>query len=372
MKQRQNLVFYRKYRPRTFGEVLSQEHVKRTLQNAIALNRIAHAYLFSGPRGTGKTTVARLVAKAVNCLNPKDGEPCNNCENCTDINEARALDLMEIDAASNRGIDEIRELREGIKFAPVKARYKVFVIDEAHMLTKDALNALLKTLEEPPEHAIFILATTEPERLPATILSRVQRFDFKRLTVSDIITKLERIAAEEKLAVEPEALRLIAQGAEGSIRDAESVFAQVAAFASEKKVRLADTEEILGAMNFAKLKGLIGHLAAKDAPSAIKFLSEAADSGYDIAEVSRQLMANLRKIMFLQIDPELKNLFSRELAQDDVSALAEFASAFEPVRLRALIKGLMQAGPLIKRAAIPTLPLELVILETFLRVPKNQ
>lgn len=366
---RSNLVFYRKYRPQKFGEFLNQEHIKQTIKNAISLGRIAHGYLFTGPRGTGKTTLARLIAKAVNCQNrqPAGVEPCNSCELCSEVTEGRSLDLIEIDAASNRGIDEIRELREGIRFSPVKARYKVFIIDEAHMLTKEAFNALLKTLEEPPEHAIFILATTEPERLPATIVSRTQRFDFKRLTLPDILAKLERIAKAEDLEAEPEALRMIAASAEGSIRDAESLFAQVVAFTTEKSVTLRDVEEILGAMNFTKLQGLISHLAASDAAASIKFLGDAVEQGYDVSEMSRTLLANLRKILFLKIDPSLAELFSRELSKDDVAVLAGFAQNFDADRLRLLIKGLMQATPMIKRAVIPTLPVELAILEALLK-----
>ncbi|MBI1974949.1 MAG: DNA polymerase III subunit gamma/tau, partial [Parcubacteria group bacterium] len=198
-KSGQNLVFYRKYRPKTFGEFVNQEHVKRTVQNAIQLGRVAHGYLFAGPRGTGKTTLARLIAKTVNCQNRQlntEVEPCNTCELCLDVNHGSSFDLVEIDAASNRGIDEIRELREGIKFSPFKAKFKVFIIDEAHQLTKEAFNALLKTLEEPPEHAIFILETTEPEKLPAKITSSVQRFDFRRISVPDIISKLEWITVQ--------------------------------------------------------------------------------------------------------------------------------------------------------------------------------
>ncbi|MFN7088813.1 MAG: DNA polymerase III subunit gamma/tau, partial [Candidatus Paceibacteria bacterium] len=232
MANEYQLALYRKYRPKTFGEVLNQAVVKQTLQNAIRLGKVSHAYLFAGPRGTGKTTIARLIAKSLNCQKrkPDESEPCNECKMCQEMNAGRALDLIEIDAASNRGIDEIRELRDGIKFSPVKGKYKVFIIDEAHMLTPPAFNALLKTLEEPPEHAIFILATTEPEKLPPTILSRVQRFDFRRISISDIIKKLQKDIKEEGLKAEPEALYLIASVSEGSIRDAESLLAQVVAF----------------------------------------------------------------------------------------------------------------------------------------------
>ena len=203
-----NLVLYRKYRPKTFAEVVGQEHVVQTLTNAISSGTTSHAYLFSGPRGSGKTTLARLLAKAVNCEKRQGFEPCNKCLSCVEINEARAIDLIEIDAASNRGIDEIRELKSGIKFAPTRSKYKVFIIDESHQLSKDAANALLKILEEPPSHAIFVLATTEIHKMIPTIISRCQRFDFRKLTLPEIIKKLELIIKSEKARAEKSALEL--------------------------------------------------------------------------------------------------------------------------------------------------------------------
>jgi len=367
MANTSELTLYRKYRPRAFAEVLNQEVVKQTIQNAIRLGRISHAYLFAGPRGTGKTTIARLLAKSLNCQHRKDGEsePCNECEMCVEMNAGRALDLIEIDAASNRGIDEIRELRDGIKFAPVKGKYKVFIIDEAHMLTTPAFNAFLKTLEEPPEHAIFVLATTEAEKLPPTILSRVQRFDFRRITVSDIIKKLASDVKSEGLHVEPDALRLIASVAEGSIRDAESLLAQVVAFEEGDTISLSDVEEVLGTINFAKLKDWLELLSRSDAAGAISFLNQAHDDGYDPAEFTHMTVSALRKVMVLQVDPALEKLFSRELPDEELQALKGFAKSFHPAKVRELVKGFMNAQYLIRRAVIPTLPIELVILETF-------
>jgi len=221
----ENLVLYRKYRPQKFSEVIGQEHVTQTITNEIKNGRIAHAYLFSGPRGCGKTTTARIIAKAVNCLNRKssEAEPCNQCANCLEIQSGRAIDLIEIDAASHRGIDDIRELREGIKFAPSKLKYKVFIIDECHQLSKDAANALLKTLEEPPAHAIFILATTELHKILPTILSRCQRFNFHKLTLPQLTARLQKLADLEGVAIEKPALELIALTAGGSARDSESL-----------------------------------------------------------------------------------------------------------------------------------------------------
>jgi DNA polymerase-3 subunit gamma/tau len=359
------LTLYRKYRPQTFAEVLNQEVVKQTVQNAIRLNKVAHAYLFSGPRGTGKTTVARLIAKTVNCQNLKtsESEPCNSCEMCSEMSAGHSLDLIEIDAASNRGIDEIRELREGIKFSPLKAKYKVFIIDEAHMLTKEAFNALLKTLEEPPAHALFILATTEPEKLPATILSRVQRFDFRRITLRDILGKLEAIAKKENLAIESEALRLIAATAEGSIRDAESLLSQVIAFREGETTTLKDVEEILGSINFAKLEELLRYLANGDSISAVRFINEAEMSGYEMHELARALLSNLRKMMILKVDPKLEKLFEAELSDVELESLKKLSQTFDGKKLNLLVRSLLNSQYLVRRAVIQTLPLELAILE---------
>ena len=213
-------VFYRKWRPQTLAEVVGQEPVTRTLARALQTGRVAHAYLFCGPRGTGKTSTARILAKAINCLESKNGEPCNACAMCQAVNEGRALDLMEIDGASNRNLDDVRDLREKVNFAPNSARYKVYIIDEVHMLTPPAFNALLKTLEEPPPHAIFVLATTEPHQVLPTIISRCQRFDFRRLTQADVVGKLQDICRQEGIQADSSALGLIAKAATGSLRDA--------------------------------------------------------------------------------------------------------------------------------------------------------
>src|SRR3990170_7642626 len=263
-----NIVLYRKYRPSNFDDIIGQEHVVQTIQNAVVKNSVAHAYLFVGSRGTGKTTIARIVAKAINCLKAKNGAPCGECQNCLDISEGRALDIIEIDAASNRGIDDIRELREGIRSSPAHLKYKVYIIDEAHQLTKEAFNALLKTLEEPPEHAVFILATTEADKMPATILSRVQRFDFKQLSIDQIIAKLEKILKEEKVKFSQDALRIIATYASGGLRDAESMLAQILAHSPDKVTDLA-VEEALGVPALGKISAFADLLQAKDLKEAI-------------------------------------------------------------------------------------------------------
>ena len=241
--------FYRTYRPQLFNELVGQDLIRLTLQQSIKDGRPAHAYLFTGPRGTGKTTTARILAKAVNCVTPlskrKDAEPCNQCSNCGAINDNQTLDIVEIDAASYTGVDNIRQLTENVSLAPAKLKYKVFIIDEVHMLSKGAFNALLKTLEEPPGHAIFILATTEQHKVPATITSRCQRFSFYLLTIPDIIKKLKTIAKKEKLIIGEDSLQLIAEAARGGMRDAESLLAQIATLAGSK-INLAETVNILG------------------------------------------------------------------------------------------------------------------------------
>src|SRR3989344_1256513 len=266
----EHVVLYRKYRPQTFADVVGQSHVVTTLKNALTQNRVAHAYLFIGPRGTGKTTVARLLAKTLNCTGRKstDPEPCNKCENCLEVLQGRALDLLEIDAASNRGIDEIRALRESVQFHPTKGGYKVYLIDEAHMLTKDAANAFLKTLEEPPPHVVFILATTESQKLLPTIISRTQRFDFRRLSLGEIEGRLEYLVKEEKLKAEKEALRTIAMEADGSIRDAESLLGQIIALGGTS-ITLETVEKLLGLFSHSRIKEFVDRMLEKDMQEAL-------------------------------------------------------------------------------------------------------
>lgn len=290
------LVTARKYRPQLFSEVVGQEHIVKTLVNAIRSNRIAHAYLFCGPRGIGKTTTARLFAKAVNCPDVREAEPCNTCDTCLQISEGRHIDVLEIDGASNRGVGEIRNLREGVRYVPTSAKNKVYIIDEVHMLTPEAFNALLKTLEEPPSHVIFILATTEPHKLPPTIMSRCQRFDFRRMRVDEIVSQLQHIAKQDGIHVEEDALVTIARKADGSMRDAQSIFDQVVSFGEEgvTSVAVRDVLHLVDREYFFRLTNLIKE---KDTRGGFTFVEDVVSSGYDIQE------------FLIGVEEHLRNLF---------------------------------------------------------------
>ena len=362
-----NLVLYRKYRPKTFSEVIGQEHVVRTLTNAISMDMISHAYLFSGPRGSGKTSVARLLAKTINCENRKGSEPCNKCSSCVQINEGNAIDLVEIDAASNRGIDDVRDLREGIRFAPTKLKYKVFIIDECHQLSKDAANALLKTLEEPPSHAIFILATTEIHKMIPTIISRCQRFDFRRLTSREIIKKLEIIVKSEKVKIEKSALELIASNSGGSFRDAESLLDQILTYANtlkKEKIKVEDIKKLLGLVDIDLIAGLVDFIAEKESAKALDFLNEILDKGRDSQELAKGLISYLRGILLLGISSELENPMVIGLSKEEKEKMEKQAEGFKQEEIQKILKLFMEAENKMKYSSIPQLPLELAIIES--------
>jgi len=360
-----SLVLYRKYRPQTFAEFIGQEHIVRTLTNAISGEMISHAYLFAGPRGSGKTTIARLFAKAVNCQNRKKGEfePCNKCSSCSEIMEGRSMDLMEIDAASHRGIDDARELIDGIRFMPTKSKYKVFIIDESHQLTREAANALLKTLEEPPAHAIFILATTEIHKMIPTIVSRCQRFDFRRLTLPEIMKKLERITEKEKVRIEKPALELIAINSEGSFRDAESLLDQVFTLYGGKEIKVEDIKDLLGLVETELVSKFTDFLGQKNPAGAINFLNELVEKGMNLEEFAKTLINYLRKALILKIMGIDGNPFTSGLTKEELQKLKTQSENFREEDLRKILNLFLDAKNKMKYSPIPQLPLELAIIE---------
>lgn len=317
---------YRVFRPQSFQDVVGQEHVTRTLKNAIVQNKTSHAYLFSGPRGTGKTSAAKIFAKAINCPNSVDGEPCNACEICTGTTDGSIPDVLEIDAASNNGVEEIRDIREKVKYAPTVAKYKVYIIDEVHMLSTGAFNALLKTLEEPPKHVIFILATTEPHKLPLTIISRVQRFDFKRITTQDIIGRLAFILDEEKIAYDEKALDIVARAAEGGMRDALSLLDQVISYGTQE-VTVADALEITGSVAQGMLTELVQAVIDSDAKQALEKLSGLLAEGKDPVRLVEDLLVFFRDVLLFQKAPELTDAMERALIDEAFQKLATVADA---------------------------------------------
>jgi len=289
-------VFARKYRPQTFEEVVGQEATVTTLRNAIAQGRVAHAYLFAGPRGVGKTSIARILAKCLNCQQGTTDSPCDKCDSCRCISEGRDLDVIEIDGASNRSIDDVRTLRENVKYLPSRSRHKVYIIDEAHMLTKEAFNALLKTLEEPPPHVKFFFATTAPNKLPETILSRCQRFDFKNISLEDIVNRLQQITKKEGIKADEEALRAIARYARGGLRDSQSLLDQLWAFSGDT-VTVADVQGLLGAVPEEGVSALVERFVQKDAPGALKIVNETLKEGKDWATFIDQTLWYLRDLL---------------------------------------------------------------------------
>ena len=357
---------YNRWRGQTFEDILGQEHITRTLQNQIKAGRIGHAYLFTGMRGTGKTSTARIFAKAVNCTGGVENPPCNECPTCRHINEGRSLDLIEIDAASNRGIDEIRDLRDRVAFVPQESRFKVYVIDEVHMLTTEAFNALLKTLEEPPAHVIFILCTTEPHRLPDTILSRCQRFDFRRGSVSTIADKLRRICAAEGLSITPEAIQRIARRAGGSFRDAESLLDQLASF-STGEITASLVEAILGTPALSLILDVVRSVATADIPLGLRAINRAIDEGAEPQQFLSEVLEHLRALLLLRVGGE-EHLANLE--PEAMRALRELAS-LERLSTSALVRAIRlfnDAGPRVRNAVRPQLPLELALVEALLSV----
>jgi len=349
-------VFYRKWRPQTFAEVVGQEPITQTVRNAVAAGRLAHAYLFCGPRGTGKTSTGRLLAKAADCLAPLDGEPCNTCESCRAFLEGRAIDLVEMDAASNRGIEEIRKLRDRVGLAPMAGRYKVYLVDEVHMLTPEAYNALLKTLEEPPPHIIFVLATTESHKVPATIISRCQRFDFRRLPMAAVVAGLQRICQGEGIALDEAALQEIARSAGGSLRDAINLVEQLASYYGSSPT-LEQVRDSLGLTADARSRELVRHVLAKDLSAGLKLIAAVRDDGVDMRQFQRELVGCLRSLLLVKAGAEeTLDLAAEEMGE--MRSLAEGASAEDVMRA---LRGFGQAD--FRDDAQSSLPLELALAE---------
>jgi DNA polymerase-3 subunit gamma/tau len=326
---------YRKWRPASWEEVVAQEHIVQTLQNAVATDRVAHAYLFAGPRGTGKTTCARLLAKAVNCLDEKPGNrPCNQCKNCIAVNEGRFMDLIEIDAASNTSVDDVRDLRDKITFSPSQGQFKVYIIDEVHMLSTSAFNALLKTLEEPPSHVIFILATTEIHKIPATVLSRCQRYEFRRIPIQMIISKLKDLCKEEGIEIQEETLSMIARQSTGSMRDAISLIDQLSSMS--KQISLETAQEMMGTATNQAVLELMNALVEKDHASGLGIIHKTLDAGGDPRQFGRQIVDYLRSVLLVKMGlgsqtdapADIRKSMTTHAAQIPVAELIQAINAF--------------------------------------------
>ena len=349
---------YRTWRPKTFADLVGQDAVVRTLTSAIEGGKLAHAYLFSGPRGSGKTSAAKILARCIDCVNGPTATPDNTCENCQAILAGTALDVLEIDAASNRGIDEIRALRDAVKFAPSTMRMKVYIIDEAHMLTKEGANAFLKTLEEPPPHAVFILATTEPEKLPVTILSRCQRYAFRRIAIPIMIERMREIARAEGIAIDEAALSAIAYRADGGLRDALTMLEQAAAFA-EGEITTQTIDLAFGATGRNYAATLVDQLIARDANAVLRTIDDASDAGTDMQVLIRSLIAEYRNLLVGRIDPEL---LSRDLAPEDAQATVARGKQLTQAQIVRALRLLSDALSTARSSGNPRLELETALL----------
>ncbi|MEK6525631.1 MAG: DNA polymerase III subunit gamma/tau [Nitrospirota bacterium] len=363
----------RKYRPGTFEDVIGQPHVVQTLVNAIATKRIAHAFLFSGTRGVGKTTVARLLAKALNCEHGPTGTPCGTCPNCLEIAQGTSMDVIEIDGASNTGVDDVREIRENVKFTPFRGHYRVYIIDEVHMLSNSAFNALLKTLEEPPAHVVFVFATTEIHKIPPTILSRCQHYNFRRIARSEIIQRLRHVAEHEGITVEDRSLASLARASEGSMRDALSLLDQAVAFGG-KTVRHTDLEILLGSVPQEHVRAMISAIIAQDSPAAVRAVAHLLDQGHDLRTYCGDLVEHVRNLLVAAVVPssqELQGLI--ELSKDEVRQIETDAKAFTAEQLQELFRIFSQAEDALRLSAHPRFVLEVAAVRaTRLLLPATQ
>jgi DNA polymerase-3 subunit gamma/tau len=353
------LVLARKWRPQVFEEVLGQRPITQTLQNGISQNRVAHAFLFTGARGVGKTSTARILAKALNCEKGPQINPCNQCTTCHEISSGTSMDVIEIDGASNRGIDEIRELRENVRYTPAKSRYKIYIIDEVHMLTREAFNALLKTLEEPPSHIIFIFATTEPHKIPATILSRCQRYDFKRIPLREIIESLKRIVEEEKVQISQRGFFLIAQESEGSMRDAQSLLDQVISYGG-KDIKDEDITEVLGVIDRKILYDTVEAISSRNAGRCMEIVEHIYHFGYDLQHFCRELLQYLRNLILIKVSQHPEGLM--ELPEEELGILKKQAERFQFDQLNHLFSLLLKGEEEVVQSTFPRTMLEMTLI----------
>ncbi|CEO23292.1 DNA polymerase III subunit gamma/tau [Paraclostridium sordellii] len=351
---------YRAYRPQNFKDVVGQNHIIRTLKNQIQNNNVGHAYLFCGTRGTGKTSTAKIFARAVNCENSINEEPCNECEVCKDILNDNIMDVIEIDAASNNSVDDIREIRENVKYTPAKCKYKVYIIDEVHMLSQGAFNALLKTLEEPPSYVIFILATTEPHKIPATILSRCQRFDFKRVTVKDMATRMKEICDDVNIEVDERALNLIARNSQGALRDALSILDQCMSF-SEGNIEYKDVVDLLGTVNIEQLFEMAEYVIKEDTKKCLEILNEFVIWGKDIKNLVDDLIDHFRNLMVCKVSKDLDEIIS--LPDETVELLKSQSSLIETNEIIRILNILSTTQDSIKSSTNPRVLAEVSIMK---------
>ena len=355
------MALYREWRPQLFSDIIGQEHISRTIQNAIRTNRIAHAYLFCGPRGTGKTTTAKVLAKALNCLEGPGAEPCNRCETCKRVTDGTSMDVMEIDAASNRGIDEMRDLREKVKFAPTEGQYRIYIIDEVHMLTTEAFNALLKTLEEPPGHVIFILATTEPHKIPLTILSRCQRFDFRRIGLSDITGRLRMVVEELGVVADDEALSLIARTSDGGMRDALSVLDQCISFGGNE-ITVEHINTVLGTVNTEFLFLMCEIFKENDVTAGLKLIDSLVRQGKDVRQFTKDLTEHLRNLLMTDVCSDAEELVP--VTAEVLQKMKDQSSVLGRKKIISLIDLFTSTEQDMKWTSQPRLILELAVIKS--------
>jgi len=353
------IALYRKYRPTRFEDICGQEHITTSLKNQIKADKISHAYLFCGTRGTGKTSTAKLLARAVNCLDLQNGNPCEKCESCKSINEGNSIDVFEIDAASNRGIDNIRDLREAVKFTPI-SKYKLYIIDEVHMLTNEAFNALLKTLEEPPEYVIFILATTEPHKLPATVLSRCQRFDFKRISQKSMLDRLNFICKEEGIKAEAEALQIIVRNTDGAMRDAINIMDQCSVY-SNKNIKEYDVLAVLGIVNDRYLFDIADSILNEDVTKTVSILREISDEGKDIIQFTQDLQIHYRNLLMAKLVTKAESVI--DLSEEKIDLLIKQSKTYSKENIIRCINMLSDLTSGIKWSSQPLLLLEIALIK---------